>query len=102
MDGKTLIAKSLFKKETNLELFLNMSIILTPSSPTNHSTSEAIGRIESTFGQSGKVKCYFQSGIGDDVLKSVNSKRKSDEGDGWKLVLRFKRYFYDMNKRMIQ
>lgn len=44
------IGKNLFKKETNIQLFLNLKVTL--------STGET-GIIEGSFGQSGKVKIRF-------------------------------------------
>ncbi|TPX31137.1 hypothetical protein SmJEL517_g05446 [Synchytrium microbalum] len=118
-DDKTLIAKGLFKKETSMEPFVNMAIHLIHPSKDGQPGMESAGRIESTFGQSGKVKCYFPSGIGDDVVKAFTSKKKvstaassgsskslddvaSGGSEGYKLVLRFKRYTYDAERRMIQ
>ena len=46
-DESTVICKNLFKKETNMDLFIGLKVSL--------STGE-IGVIEGTFGQSGKVK----------------------------------------------
>jgi len=50
----SVIVKSLFKKETNLQLFSNMKVTL--------STGEE-GTIEGGFGQSGKVKVYIPGAL---------------------------------------
>lgn len=46
-DDYTVIGKNLFKKETNLQLFVGLKVAL--------STGET-GVIEGSFGQSGKIK----------------------------------------------
>ncbi len=46
-DEMTVICKSLFKKETNIDIFANLSVKL--------STGD-VGKIEGSFGQSGKIK----------------------------------------------
>jgi selenocysteine-specific elongation factor len=43
----TVICKSLFKKETNIDIFANLNVVL--------STGD-VGKIEGSFGQSGKIK----------------------------------------------
>lgn len=52
VDGYSIIGKSLFKKETNMDLFTNLKVKL--------STGEQ-GLIEGNFGQSGKIKIRIPS-----------------------------------------
>lgn len=51
VNERELIVKDMFKKETNIQLFIGFRI--------NISTGES-GIIQGTFGQSGKIKVYFQ------------------------------------------
>lgn len=53
VDSQTLIGKDLFKKETNINAFVNFRVELNP-------TGEQ-GYIEAPFGQSGKFKVRFMS-----------------------------------------
>ena len=48
------IGKNLFKKETNIQLFVNLKVTLT--------TGET-GLIDGSFGQSGKVKIRFMGNL---------------------------------------
>jgi selenocysteine-specific elongation factor len=53
VDSQTLIGKDLFRKETNMNAFVNFQVEISP-------TGER-GFIESPFGQSGKFKVRFMS-----------------------------------------
>uniref|UniRef100_H3AZ57 Eukaryotic elongation factor, selenocysteine-tRNA specific n=1 Tax=Latimeria chalumnae TaxID=7897 RepID=H3AZ57_LATCH len=108
-DDYTVIGRSLFKKETNLQLFVGLKVKL--------SSGEA-GVIEGGFGQSGKFKVRLPGGLSEETkqLLSITSKRKSkgDKGDATKeddgkaekqpitIILAFKRYVFDPQKKMIQ
>ncbi|KAK0066010.1 selenocysteine-specific elongation factor [Biomphalaria pfeifferi] len=104
-DKYSVIAKNLFKKETNLAAFANFKVTL--------STGEK-GVIEGGFGQSGKVKIRIPEGLSDDIYQRYSSsgkkkgKNKEDEGgtnetkEGVKVCLSFKRYMYDLKKDMKQ
>ncbi|KAL9982146.1 hypothetical protein ACROYT_G010955 [Oculina patagonica] len=113
-DNYSVIAHSLFKKETNLQSFVGMKVQL--------STGEQ-GSIEGSFGQSGKVKIRIATGLfPDTVLKLSSSERKKggknkaatsatpeEAGNSVeqpakpiKVILEFKRYNYDPNKKMVQ
>jgi selenocysteine-specific elongation factor len=50
----TVICKSLFKKETNIEIFSNLDV--------NLSTGD-VGKIEGSFGQSGKIKIRIPGSV---------------------------------------
>jgi selenocysteine-specific elongation factor len=63
-DEFTLIGKTLFKKETNIDLFVGMKVSL--------STGES-GYIEASFGQSGKFKVRIQGNKNDQNLKCALS-----------------------------
>ncbi|KAG7283221.1 hypothetical protein CRUP_004963, partial [Coryphaenoides rupestris] len=69
-DDYTVIGRSLFKKETNLQLFLGLKVVL--------STGEA-GVIEGGFGQSGKFKIRVSEGLRPDtkLLLSSSFKKKA-------------------------
>ncbi|XP_004068536.1 selenocysteine-specific elongation factor isoform X1 [Oryzias latipes] len=109
-DDYTVIGRSLFKKETNLQLFVGLKVTL--------STGES-GVIEGGFGQSGKFKIHIQEGLNPETkqLFSSASKKKGKssskgaaaveeepkaESQPVSVLLRFKRYVFDPQKKMIQ
>nr|XP_046239835.1 selenocysteine-specific elongation factor [Scatophagus argus] len=109
-DDYTVIGRNLFKKETNLQLFVGLKVTL--------STGEA-GVIEGGFGQSGKFKIRVQEGLCPETkqLLSSTSKKKGKGGskDGpaneeeaktdsqpVSIHLHFKRYVFDPHKKMVQ
>lgn len=113
-DEYSVIAHSLFKKETNIQTFVGMKIRLT--------TGEE-GMIEGAFGQSGKVKIRIPSGLSADTIPKLSSggKKRGGKNKGAaiaspevtgdsveqlttavKVILEFKRYSYDPQKKMIQ
>lgn len=69
----------LFKKETNMKLFIGMKI---------ETEKGDIGEIKSSFGTSGKFRVYFPAGT------------EAKEGEA--LILRFRRYAHDPDKKMHQ
>lgn len=115
-DDYTVIGRSLFKKETNIQTFTGMKVSL--------STGEE-GMIEGGFGQSGKVKVRIPLGLKKETIhqlqatgKKKNPKGKAadsssstsgestgskDEGTtAIKIILKFRRYIHDKKKKMIQ
>ncbi len=68
-DEYTLIGRALFKKETNIDLFVGLRVKL--------STGET-GKIESSFGQSGKFKIRLDNGL----LPSTRDKLEAMGGGG--------------------
>lgn len=113
-DSYSVIAHSLFKKETNIQSFVGMKVRL--------STGEQ-GSIEGSFGQSGKVKIRIPTGLFDDTVLKLSSSEKKKGGKSKvavstppeeaansaeqltkpiKVILEFKRYNYDPNKKMVQ
>jgi selenocysteine-specific elongation factor len=82
-DGKIVryevFGSDLFKKETNMKLFIGMKLV-TPAGD--------VGEIKSSFGTSGQFRVYFPGGT------------EAKEGDS--LVLPFKRYIHDPDKVMYQ
>ncbi|XP_077460021.1 selenocysteine-specific elongation factor isoform X2 [Stigmatopora argus] len=111
-DDYTLIGRNLFKKETNLQIFVGLKVTL--------STGET-GIIEGGFGQSGKFKIRVQEGLRPEtkqLLSSTTSKKKG-KGGGKEagntneeepktdnhhvyIHLDFKRYVFDPHKKMVQ
>lgn len=55
LDNYTVIVKDLFKKETNLQFFMDKDISIL--------STGAVGRVAAAFGKSGKVKVMFQKGF---------------------------------------
>lgn len=109
-DDYTLIGRNLFKKETNLQLFVGLKVTL--------STGES-GVVEGGFGQSGKFKIRIQEGLCPETkqLLSSTSKKKGKGGSKGEpaneeepkadsqpvsIYLRFKRYVFDPQKKMVQ
>ena len=114
-DDYSVIGRSLFKKETNIQNFVGLKVKL--------STGED-GVIEGGFGQSGKVKVRIPSGLTKETIQllSATAKKKgnknkaaassqdlptdvpaaSEQGGPVKIILQFKRYIHDTKKKMIQ
>ncbi|XP_076870593.1 selenocysteine-specific elongation factor isoform X1 [Brachyhypopomus gauderio] len=107
-DDYTVIGKNLFKKETNLQLFVGLKVTL--------SSGEA-GIIEGGFGQSGKIKIRVPEGLKEETkqLLSSSSKKKGKakneptneeqaktDSQPITIHLNFKRYVYDPQKKMVQ
>lgn len=85
-DERTVICKSLFKAGTDMNLFVGMSVQLGEDGP--------VGRIEGTFGKT-KFKCIFPDHDGG-IEGLQEACRKA------KLYLRYKRFVFDPEKKMIQ
>eukprot|EP01117_Protostelium_nocturnum_P013690 TRINITY_DN5133_c0_g1_i2.p1 TRINITY_DN5133_c0_g1~~TRINITY_DN5133_c0_g1_i2.p1 ORF type:complete len:204 (+),score=55.15 TRINITY_DN5133_c0_g1_i2:214-825(+) len=81
-DEYTLIGKDLFKKETDMSLFVGLKI--------KKLSDGEIGVIECPFGKSGKFKVRFQSG---------NLQKEQSQG---KLLLQYKRFYFTENKKLAQ
>ncbi|XP_045931454.1 selenocysteine-specific elongation factor isoform X1 [Micropterus dolomieu] len=109
-DDYTVIGRSLFKKETNLQLFVGLKVTL--------STGET-GVIEGGFGQSGKFKIRIQEGLCPETKQLLSSTSKKKGKGGSKggptneeepktdsqpvsIHLHFKRYVFDPHKKMVQ
>ncbi|XP_070694683.1 selenocysteine-specific elongation factor [Pempheris klunzingeri] len=106
----TVIGRNLFKKETNLQLFVGLKVTL--------STGET-GVIEGGFGQSGKFKIQVQEGLHPETKQLLSSTCKKRGKGGSKggptneeepktdsqpvsIHLHFKRYVFDPHKKMVQ
>ncbi|XP_022600526.1 selenocysteine-specific elongation factor [Seriola dumerili] len=109
-DDYTVIGRNLFKKETNLQLFVGLKVTL--------STGDS-GIIEGGFGQSGKFKIRIQEGLCPEtkqLLSSTSKKKGKGGGKGGpaneeepkadsqpvSIDLHFKRYVFDPHKKMVQ
>ncbi|CAH1265230.1 EEFSEC [Branchiostoma lanceolatum] len=110
-DEYTVIGRSLFKKETNIQLFVGLKVKLT--------TGEE-GVIEGGFGQSGKFKIRIPQGLQPgtvQVLSAAGKKKKGKKAEeeeaaaaqvtekgqgGIQVSLQFKKYIFDPKKKMIQ
>lgn len=111
LDEYSVIGRSLFKKETNIQLFSGMKITL--------STGEE-GVIEGGFGQSGKIKVRIPAGLSKDTAQRLQASSKKKGGKGKatdtsppdetvskdegaiKIKLQFKRFIHDSKKKMVQ
>lgn len=103
-EQNTIIVKNMFKKETDLQEFINFRVEL--------STGD-IGRISSTFGKSGKIKVILENNLDPSIINRF--KKKSDifetesnvsadithlkNNDSIKVKLEFKRYIFDVSKK---
>lgn len=109
-DDCSVIGRSLFKKETNLQLFVGLKVTL--------STGES-GVIEGGFGQSGKFKIRIPDGLRPETKQLLSSTHKKKGKSGGKggpaseeepkaesqpvgIHLHFKRYVFDPHKKMVQ
>ncbi|KAF6087921.1 eukaryotic elongation factor, selenocysteine-tRNA specific [Phyllostomus discolor] len=112
IDNYSVIGRSLFKKETNIQQFVGLKVQL--------STGE-LGIIDSSFGQSGKFKIHIPGGLSPESKKiltpSLKKRSRANGGEVAKqeevverpettqhvtLNLSFKRYVFDTHKRMVQ
>lgn len=113
LDEYSVIVKSLFKKETNIQLFAGMKVTL--------STGEA-GMIEGAFGQSGKIKVRIPNGLSKETSQRLQASGKKKGGKGKpvestppvsddtaikdegaiQIMLKFKRFIHDNKKKMVQ
>uniref|UniRef100_A0A668AF06 Selenocysteine-specific elongation factor n=1 Tax=Myripristis murdjan TaxID=586833 RepID=A0A668AF06_9TELE len=109
-DDYTVIGRNLFKKETNLQLFVGLKVTL--------STGET-GSIDGGFGQSGKFKIRVSEGLHPETKRLLSSTSKKKGKGGGKgepasedepkadsqpisIHLHFKRYVFDPHKKMVQ
>ncbi|XP_048212321.1 selenocysteine-specific elongation factor isoform X2 [Perognathus longimembris pacificus] len=110
MDDYNVIGRSLFKKETNIQLFVGLEVHL--------STGER-GVIDSAFGQSGKFKIHIPGGLSPESRKTlapaIKKRGRAGQGEAAQpeegparepqpvtIRLSFKRYIFDPQKRMVQ
>lgn len=95
------IVKDLFKKESNVQIFTNLRVIL--------STGEE-GIIEGTFGQSGKINVRIPNGLSEDAVSKLKSVKKSkrdqkdtqEKSEVIKVTLKFRKYVYGNKKQIFQ
>ena len=81
-----MICKNLFRPGTDMNLFLGMAVQLGASGP--------VGRIDSTFGKT-KFKCVFPA-----TERGIEGLQEACHRT--KLYLRYKRFVFDPDKKMIQ
>lgn len=92
----TVIAKNLIKKETNAQAFVGLSVTL---------SSGEHGLIESTFGKSGKLNINIPDGLKEETImkyKNHGMKKAGESDQPTDIILRFKRYIFDQQKKMVQ
>ena len=63
VDGYSIIVKDLFDKETNLQAFLGKEISI--------DKCEVVGKIDSAFGKSGKVRVVFKESIEGKIIEGA-------------------------------
>jgi len=78
-DPHTIIGKNLFKKETDIGLFVGMKV--------TRSTTGDVGTIEGPFGKSGKFKVNFE---------------KDQTDTQGELILEFKRFVFNKDLKLNQ
>lgn len=88
VNDSEVIVSNLFKKETNRELFENMKCEL--------STGE-IGTIAGTFGKSSKIRLQFLNPLQNSTIDTLKQSKNDI-----KVVLKFKKFVFDRNHKMIQ
>ncbi|XP_026905616.2 selenocysteine-specific elongation factor isoform X2 [Acinonyx jubatus] len=112
IDDHSVIGRSLFKKETNIQLFVGLKV---------HLSTGELGVINSAFGQSGKFKIHIPGGLSPESKKiltpTLKKRGRAGRGEAAKqeegaerpeptqhvaLSLSFKRYVFDTHKRMVQ
>ncbi|KAK9842481.1 hypothetical protein WJX81_002027 [Elliptochloris bilobata] len=80
-DGRSAICKGMFKRDTDISRFAGLKVV---------TAAGEIGAIEGSFGKSGKFKVAFPDGV-QPPAPGANQ-----------LTLTFKRYVYDLGKKMVQ
>ncbi|CAO1361114.1 unnamed protein product [Diamesa serratosioi] len=88
VNDREVIVGSLFKKETNRELFENMKCEL--------STGE-VGTIAGAFGKSSKIRLKFINPLQDSSIDALKQPKNNI-----KVVLKFKKFIFDRNHKMVQ
>ncbi|KAM7346140.1 eukaryotic translation elongation factor, selenocysteine-specific [Cochliomyia hominivorax] len=89
VNEQEIIVQNLFKKETNRQVYIGKQIEL--------STGEC-GRIESTFGQTSKVKITFTEPLKETTLAVLKEGRLGEVG----VILKFKKYIFNKDLGIIQ
>ena len=100
-DEYTVIVRSLFKKETNLDVFIGKKVSL--------STGE-VGTIEGSFGSSGKIRVRLNSGLletsklllGSAKKKGKDKSESTEQTETIEVVLKFKKYMFEKSKLIVQ
>lgn len=92
-DADTVIAKGMFKKETNLELFKDMMVVL--------STGER-GRILGPFGKSGKVKIELIDEIEIETLARLDKTASKEKPEPIIVTLKFMKKAFDKQAKLVQ
>lgn len=82
VDKHTVIIKDLFRKETNIQQFVNKEVVIERTGVS--------GRIIGGFGNSGKVKAYFEENILSVGGEEIDEVKLMDE----KVVMSYKKYYY--------
>ncbi|XP_007526940.3 selenocysteine-specific elongation factor isoform X2 [Erinaceus europaeus] len=113
MDDYNVIGRSLFKKETNIQLFAGLKV---------HLSTGELGVIDGAFGQSGKFKVHIPGGLspeskklltpavkkrgrggrGETASQEEGAPERQEPSQHVSLSLSFKRYVFDTHKRMVQ
>jgi selenocysteine-specific elongation factor len=82
-DFQTLLMKDMFRKPEKSQFFLNHEIQLVFEEEEGQSVVKKTGRLQSTFGQTGKLKVYFVDGHGID-----------QSFDKYRILLKYKKYLF--------
>ncbi|KFM82139.1 Selenocysteine-specific elongation factor, partial [Stegodyphus mimosarum] len=95
-----IIVRDLFKKETNIQIFQNLKVVL---------SSGEVGIIEGSFGQKGKVNVRIPDGLFQDTIDSLKTGKKvkqdqntKERNDAITVVLKFEKNMYDTKKKIFQ
>ena len=92
VDPRTAIAKGLFKKEANFELYVGLKVTvpgyISPQATTD--TPVLTAKIDSAFGKSGKFKIIFDRDV---TAKGIT---------GQKIVLTYKKYRFAKHTKLFQ
>uniref|UniRef100_A0A183B1V1 FHA domain-containing protein n=1 Tax=Echinostoma caproni TaxID=27848 RepID=A0A183B1V1_9TREM len=119
-DARTCIVRGLFKRETNWDIFVGLRAYLLIGPKESNGTGDEgqqqriyDGRIESSFGQSGKCRLVLNDDLPDEIVQQFSrktSKKNSDSAsvasgqDRFKIdvILEFKRHVFDGKRRILQ
>ncbi|KAG5441757.1 Selenocysteine-specific elongation factor [Clonorchis sinensis] len=113
MDSRTCVVRGLFKRETNWDIFVGLRAHVEQDAPGDGDSGEprrlCTGRIESSFGQSGKCRLVLDDDLPEAVVQCFarkSGKKAEIPSDtsrcNFCVVLEFKRFLFDPKRRLVQ
>ncbi|KAF8560821.1 hypothetical protein P879_07817 [Paragonimus westermani] len=120
LDPRTCVVRGLFKRETNWDIFVGLRAhicqnVYADAQGDDEQAAQVIlssGRIESSFGQSGKCRLALDDELPDDIVNQFSRKpgrkgpdqstNRNSDRPNLVVILEFKRYLFDVKRRLVQ